>query len=322
MQAHCSANDTNGNILGEVQSVLLSGPRIIEPSCVLRPGCTASSRTAKLSLSLTVAGTISYVLVETAPPFLPQLNVSEVFNEAAQPDRLRPFMESGISASHPTHHGVLEVLEPAANVQVPIVITPGAQYQLVIAARASTSVPCCFDALGDVQTFPISDGECSTSDCSDRNQILAELRPDIRVSGSSVFPVCKKSRLVGPIGSGRSCETVLPIDRHGRLAFEQDVAFLGVAAASVIATATVGSQPLFDSRNPASRQAVTIALSANKRAPAAAALAVQQQSVFEGERIDGSAREGTIYIRCAVLLRHLYGNAGFCVKRRACCWQF
>lgn len=284
--------------MSNVRSILLSGPRIIAPSCVLRPGCTAASRTATLSLSLTVAGSLAFVLVETPPPFVSQLNFTEVLHEAMQPDRLRPFMENATSAPHPTHHGVLDIPEPAATMQVPVVTTPGAQYQLLVAAQSAESAPCCFDRFS-VQTFPISDSECRrhANDCCDPRTALADLRPAIQLAGSGAFPVCRDLQS----GSGRSCKTLLParVSTHVHGSFEQEVAFLGAPAGSVTATVTAGGQPLYDARDPVSRQPSSSVFAASKRAPASAALVAQQQVVFEGELIQGSARGGSIYLRCA-----------------------
>jgi hypothetical protein len=275
--------------MDKVVSTFLSAPRIIEPFCTLRSSCRPDIQTAKVSFSMTVTGTLSYVLVKTLPPFMGNLTVADVYREALTPSALRPFMVNGTTSPVPSHHALLDIPEPAVTVQVPIAIQPNTTYQLLVAAQYSDrTTPCCFNnTLDTVQVYPISDSACRATNCCNPGQaVLFELQPEFGVRNSTAFPVGP------PIGKAHK--------EANKFIFEQTFATIGAAdVASDVITVSAGGQSLYDSQGP-DQQPASVMISPAKRKPVEVKMVVQQETLY-GEETLASGADGQgrlLHVRC------------------------
>jgi hypothetical protein len=296
LQAHCAANDTSGNEMDKVVSTFLSAPRVIEPFCTLQSSCRPDIQTAKVSFSMTVTGTLSYVLVRTLPPFMGTLSVADVYREASTPARLRPFMVNGLTAPVPSHYGLLDITEPAITVQVPVAIQPNMTYQLLVAAQYSDrTTPCCFNnTLDTVQVYPISDGACRAPNCCNPGQaVLFELQPEFGVRNGTAFPVGP------PVGKAHK--------EASKFIFEQIFATIGATdAVSDIITVSAGGKSLYDSQGP-DREPASVMISPVKRKPVEVKMVLQQETLHDEEALASGAegRGRSLHARCEDRLNSL-----------------
>ena len=135
-------------------STVLSPPSIMRPLCTASQRCSGAANTTRLSLSMSVNGTVAYVIIPNSPGTsnpahsvpLPSLTPEELQAEADQPDALLPWMAAPFDS---THSGVAEVATPFVRVTVPINLWNDTTYTLLLAgAYDGGSVPCCHaDAL-------------------------------------------------------------------------------------------------------------------------------------------------------------------------------
>lgn len=154
MQAYCAANDTTGNAMATPASTVLSPPSIMSPLCTASQRCSGAANTTRLSLSMSVNGTVAYVIIPNAPGTsvpsnssnLPRLTPDQLHAEAELPDLLLPWM---VSPLDPTHSGVAQVSTPFVRVTVPVTMWNDTTYTLLLAGDYDGgSVPCCHaDAL-------------------------------------------------------------------------------------------------------------------------------------------------------------------------------
>lgn len=154
MQAFCAANDTSGNAMRVPASTVLSPPSIMPPLCTASQRCSGAANTTRLSLSMSVNGSVAYIIIPNSPgtstpahsPTLPSLTPDQLRAEAVQPDVLLPWM---VDPFDETHVGVAEVATPFVRVTVPVNLWNDTTYTLLLAGDYDGgSVPCCHaDAL-------------------------------------------------------------------------------------------------------------------------------------------------------------------------------
>ena len=130
-------------------STVLSPPSIMSPLCTASQRCSGAANTTRLSLSMSVNGTVAYVIVPNTPGTstparsspLPSLTPKELRAEAENPDVLLPWMVAPFDA---THSGVAEVATPFVRVTVPVNLWNDTTYTLLLAGDDDgDSVPCC-----------------------------------------------------------------------------------------------------------------------------------------------------------------------------------
>jgi hypothetical protein len=294
VQAHCAANDTQGNKMVDVSSVFLSPPRIIDPMCIARANCATGELIAKLLLSMTVSGRLAYVLLPSDTyndTLIASLTTEQVFAEALAPSLLLNSMQQSAGAIDASHHGVVDIVQPAVSTQVPVGITNNTDYQLLMAAEYSdATTPCCYDTANNVpQVFPINETMCGEANCCNPAETLRELQPNIRFTDAAALPV-------GAV-TGRVLNSFT-------YAFEQTFAFVGAAPGAVGAVvANAGGSQLYTSAG-AGRQPTSLQVAAPLRPPAVVRAVVQQSTLYaEADSAVGVTPAGrTLYVRCSNLV--------------------
>jgi hypothetical protein len=140
-------------------STVLSPPSIMSPLCTATQRCSGSSNVTRLSLSLSVTGTVAYVIIPNSlgtstpvhSPPLPALTPDELRAEAARPNVLRPWMAA---PADPTHSGTAEVATPFVRVTAPVRLLNDTTYTLLLAGHYDGgSVPCCHSQALQVRTL-------------------------------------------------------------------------------------------------------------------------------------------------------------------------
>ena len=288
-QAWCAANDTSGNAIIEPGDAFIAPPQIINPTCIGRASCDSAGITARLSVSLTVPGEAAYLLLEEGQRSA-DVDVDQVFSEAAQPDELRAFMEQVDGDVDSTHHGFVSVPERAVSIAVPVTMRDSISYELVLAARFNASqVPCCYSTpYAQVKAFPgINATFCTDPDCCSPAETLQELQPVLRFADSFALPM-------GPMQARRT-------GNASEYEFEQLFALVGARPGSTgTVQAYAGGMQLYDS--PSSGRSHTAAqLQSRRRPPASAKIVLQQETLYdEAEGISGMTEAGrTLHVRYA-----------------------
>lgn len=273
----------------DVKSTFLSSPRIIAPFCISRQTCITGGQTATLSMSMTVVGSLAYVLIPKGA-FNGSLSPQELFQEASDPQRLRPFMLQQGSMPDSSHHGVVDIAHPAVQSQVPLTIANSTAYELLLAAQYNAATaPCCFEnVLDSVQVFdialPCRDADC----CKPAESVLANLRPEIRFAAGMAVSTGP------PVGHPLSESTY---------AFTQTFALIGSRPGGRdVVTARAGGSALFTGPG-SDRVPVTMAVIAPKRVPTSVRIVPQQKAMFDEEdSVLGPQQVGReAYIRSASL---------------------
>lgn len=232
---------------------------------------------------MTVTGRLAYVLLPEGA-FNGTLTTEEVFAEAATPTQLRTYMlvDGALDSSH---HGFVNVARAALSTQVPVTLSNGTSYTLLMAAEFSdASVPCCFgDALDAPVSFLINDTLCGDPDCCHPTDTLRELQPHFTITAGFGAPT-------GPVQA-------YPLDDF-TYAFKQSFALLDSAPGSVgIISARAGGTALQTAAG-AGRQETALEVTAARRAPASVRMVAQQSTVFDEASLtsgDDTARQ--VYVR-------------------------
>lgn len=275
-----------------VSSTFLSPPKIIDPFCLAREDCKTGGLSARISFSMTVSGSLAYILAIQSDTGPPTLTRDELFEEAVTPSMpsLVSIMEQTNGTVDASHHGIVVVSEPAVNIQIPISIVSGANYTLLIAARYDTaSVPCCFDdGAAAVSLYPINSTSCQLEpDCCSlrRTDILRDLRPELIFGGSFALPM----------GAMRSW----PLDADTQ-AFEQTFALLSSDSGETgTIVARAGGAQLYTGPGDG-RQATALQVTAPRRLPVSLSVVAQQATLYdEPPSAIGIQTAGrSLYLRC------------------------
>ena len=283
LQAHCAANDTAGNEMVDLVSTFLSPPRIIDPYCIARRSCLTGEVIASLTFSTTVSGRLAYVLLPEGA-FNGTLTTDEVFAEAATPTLLRPFMLSNTEVDS-SHHGVLDITQPALSTQAPITLQSGVSYQLLMAAKFDDAeVPCCFDSTLEAPvSILINDTLCRDPDCCHPTDTLRELQPELTFSDGFGVPVGQMQ--------GRALDDFT-------YAFEQTFALLGILPGETgTVVARAGGSQLYTQAG-SGRQATTLEVDALRRSPVSARMVAQQSTLYNEMSLGTEETSGrALYVR-------------------------
>lgn len=223
MQAHCAARDAAGNVSPQVASTFLSPPSLLAPACINTMRCSGDTNSTKLSLTMSVDGSIAYILIpnppgSTAAASLPALTATQLRAEASAPSTLLPFLDTPLD---PTHFGTVSVATSFVRVNVPITLRNGTTYTLLMVGEpaADSVVPCCLrQALETVADFQLDPGDCGEVACCEcASPALPELRPEITFVAGLGLPIGP------PTGQEVSCDA---------MAFTQTFALVGGAGGS------------------------------------------------------------------------------------------
>lgn len=292
VQAHCAARDAAGNVSPEVMSTFLSPPSVLAPACMATMRCSGDTNSTKLSLTMSVDGTIYYVLLPnppgtTAVASLPTLTAADLRAEASAPSVLLPFMETPVDASH---YGSVSVATPFVRVNVPVTLHNGTTYTLLMSGEplADSAVPCCLQqALEAVAEFQVDPGDCGEVACCEcASPALPELRPVATFTGGLGLPTGP------PAGQEVSCDA---------MAFTQTFALIGGVGGSAgdAVTFTVGGAPLRVSQDQTSAE-VRLTVTPQRRAVAGVRVVRQRGSFYvEDDTALGLQEDGRrLFFRC------------------------
>eukprot|EP00892_Ulva_mutabilis_P000130 jgi/Ulvmu1/10117/UM006_0068.1 len=281
LMAHCAARDTSGIMSDGVTSTFLSPPSVLAPACTTTMRCSGNGNSTKLALTMSVDGSVFYVLLPDRPGAAarPTLSAAQLRAEAAVPTALLPFMETPLD---PSHHGSLSIATPFVRVNVPVTLRNDTTYTLLMVGEplADSAVPCCLQrSLETVVEFPVDPGECGEVACCEcASPALPELRPQISFTGGLGRPMGP------PVGQEVSCDA---------MAFTQTFALVGGAGSGAdVLEFAAGGSPLRVSQAPAAAD-LQLTVTPVRRA-VASVRAVRQRSEFyiEDDSAVGPQQDG------------------------------
>jgi hypothetical protein len=295
LQAYCAANDTAGNAMAAPVATVLSPPAIMPPQCTAVQRCSDAQPTTRLALSMSVNGTLAYVVVPNAPGTnapaapLPPLTPDELRAEAAAPSALAPLLASPPDARH---HGIVRVATPFVRVHVPVALVNGTTYTLLLAGEYDgAGVQCCHaDALQAVRKFVVDPARCgSVSCCSCASPTLQDVAVAVTAgSAGGAFPASP------PLGMETSCD---------QFTVTQTFALLGARDAAAELAWAVGGAPLRTAPTPGSPE-LRLQVAPAPRPPVALRAVLQRSEYYDEDPTAVAAADAgrSMHFRCGGML--------------------